>query len=129
MQDDALVDAADVHELSTLCIKSLRPYLPAEGSVVVAGVGFGGVLAHELALALSAMSPGSVAGLVLMEGQHVMTADVLGLSPEGAEELAQVRRRVAGRTAQKGSGFLPGASDRSASQKKERPGARLAPAL
>jgi len=59
--DDALWDAGDVPELAALCLKSIKKRMAASASnasnggevkrrMLAAGVGFGGVVAHELAL-------------------------------------------------------------------------------
>jgi hypothetical protein len=56
--DDALWDAGDVPELAALCLKSIKKRMAASASnggevkrrMLATGVGFGGVIAHELAL-------------------------------------------------------------------------------
>lgn len=75
---------ADVPELAALAIKAARGVVPAGSRLVVAGVGFGGVLAHELSLQLSASSAEPPLALALLEGPHSLwsSAALLPWLPE-----------------------------------------------
>lgn len=75
---------ADVPELAALAIKAARGVVPAGSRLVVAGVGFGGVLAHELSLQLSATSAEPPLALALLVGPHSLrsSAALLAWLPE-----------------------------------------------
>lgn len=71
--NDELWESADVPELATVAVKSLQRALPPSArELILSGVGFGGVLAHEIALQLDAVSD-RVAAFALFEGCHVVT--------------------------------------------------------
>ena len=72
--NEELWESADVPELATVAVKSLQRALPASASreLILSGVGFGGVLAHEIALQLDAVSD-RVAAFALFEGCHVVS--------------------------------------------------------
>lgn len=89
-QDSALLESPSVPELARLCTKALRAHVPASRRLVLAGVGFGAVVAHELALQAAAASD-RVLGLVLLEGRQAVRASALAwLPPARAAEVGQV---------------------------------------
>lgn len=71
-QDHDLWEAPDLHELATVASKALQRTVPLTCPIVIAGVGFGGLLAHELALNLDSVTD-KVAGLALFEGFHTVS--------------------------------------------------------
>jgi len=71
--NEELWESADVPELATVAVKSLQRALPPSArELILSGIGFGGVLAHEIALQLDAVSD-RVAAFALFEGFHVVT--------------------------------------------------------
>jgi thioesterase domain-containing protein len=71
--NEELWESADVPELATVAVKSLQRALPSSSrELILSGVGFGGVLAHEIALQLDAVSD-RVAAFALFEGCHVVS--------------------------------------------------------
>ena len=70
-QDEALWDSADLPELAVLAAKAVRALLGPADLAVLGGVGFGGVLAHEVALQLD-QATGQALGLALFEGPHAV---------------------------------------------------------
>lgn len=71
--NEELWESADVPELATVAVKSLQRALPpSERELILSGVGFGGILAHEIALQVDAVSD-RVAAFALFEGCHVVT--------------------------------------------------------
>jgi thioesterase domain-containing protein len=71
--NDELWESADIPELATVAVKSLQRALPSTSrELILSGVGFGGVLAHEIALQLDAVSD-RVAAFALFEGCHVVS--------------------------------------------------------
>jgi thioesterase domain-containing protein len=90
--DDALWECADVAELAAVAVKALRRALPPGGApLVLAGVGFGGVLAHEAALQLDAATD-RAAAVALLEGAHAVAnpaATLNWLAPAARKEVCQ----------------------------------------
>lgn len=80
-------DAVDLAELASMAIKALRAHRVAAGHsrIVLAGVGFGGVLAHEMALQLNRLND-SVQALALFDGLHAVRAPALPLGPRSQEQ-------------------------------------------
>lgn len=84
-----------MHELARLAAKSLRahPALARQGRLILAGVSYGAVLAHELALQLQGSGSDAVQALALFEGLHTVhaPATVLGwLEGAAREEVCRV---------------------------------------
>lgn len=89
-KDEALLEVPSLPDLARLALKALRAHVPASRRLIVAGVGFGAVVAHELALQVSAASD-RVLGLVLLEGRHSVRPQALKrLPPARAAEVGQV---------------------------------------
>lgn len=83
---------ADVAELAILALKAARGVAPAGCPLLLGGVGFGAVLAHELAIQLSASSPDTVQALALFEGLHTLrhpAALLSWLAPPKRREVCQ----------------------------------------
>lgn len=78
-QDHALWESPDLHELATVASKALQRTVPLNRPIVVAGIGFGGLLAHELALNLDSISD-KVAAFALFEGINTIANPDTGLS-------------------------------------------------
>jgi len=95
--DDALWEAADLPELATIAVKCVQRAVPAGATpLVLAGVGFGGLLAHEMALQMDA-SNDRVAALALFEGAHAIAnpaATLNWLSPEERRDACQAATAV-----------------------------------
>jgi hypothetical protein len=74
---------ADVAEVAMLALKAARGLVPAGSPLMLAGVGFGAVLAHEMVLQLANASPDARLGLALFEGLHTIRnpASVLSWLP------------------------------------------------
>lgn len=70
-QDNLLWEAPDLNELATVAMKALQRTIPMNKPVVVGGVGFGGLLAHELALHLDGLND-NVCTLALFEGLYTI---------------------------------------------------------
>jgi acyl transferase domain-containing protein/NADPH:quinone reductase-like Zn-dependent oxidoreductase/acyl carrier protein/thioesterase domain-containing protein len=70
-QDNLLWEAPDLHELATVAVKALQRTIKLGRPLVISGVGFGGLLAHELALHLDSVS-NNVAALALIEGFNII---------------------------------------------------------
>ena len=70
-QDNLLWEAPDLQELATVAVKALQRTIPLGKPMVISGVGFGGLLAHELALHLDSLS-NNVGALALFEGFNVI---------------------------------------------------------
>lgn len=90
--DEALWDAADIPELGTIGTKLLQRALPPRQPIILAGVGFGGLLAYEISLQLNATSD-RVAALALFEGAHVVSnasTSLNWLTPEQRKEVCQI---------------------------------------
>ena len=81
-QDNLLWEAPDLHELATVAVKALQRTISLGKPVVIGGVGFGGLLAHELALHLDAAG-NNVGALALIEGFNAIrdTDPILELLP------------------------------------------------
>ena len=90
--DAELWESADIPELATVAVKSLQRTLPrGSRDLILGGVGFGGVLAHEIALQLDAISD-KVAAFALFEGAHVVSNPKTALNwlrPEQQREVCQ----------------------------------------
>jgi thioesterase domain-containing protein len=70
--NEELWESADIPELATVAVKLLQRALPSTArELILSGVGFGGVLAHEIAIQLDAVSD-RVAAFALFEGCHVV---------------------------------------------------------
>lgn len=95
--DQDLWESADVPELATVAVKSLQRALPpGTRDLILAGVGFGGVLAHEMVLQLDAVSD-RVAAFALFEGTHIVpnpNAALSWVSPELRREVCQAGAAV-----------------------------------
>ena len=78
-QDTNLWESPDIHELATVASKAIQRSIPLTRPVVLGGVGFGGVLAHELALQLDAVNE-NIASLALFEGFHTVSNPEASLS-------------------------------------------------
>lgn len=88
-------EASDVGELASLGAKALREagVVAPAARLLLAGVGFGAVLAHELAVQLSAATSASVQALVLLEGSHSLatpSATLSWLSPAARTDAAAI---------------------------------------
>lgn len=89
-KDEALLEVPSLSDLARLALKALRSYVPSSRRLIVAGIGFGAIVAHELSLQVSANSD-RVLGLVLLEGRHSVRPHVLRrLPPARAAEVSQV---------------------------------------
>lgn len=71
VQDEALWDSADLPELAVLATKAVRALLGPGDLAVIGGVGFGAVLAHEVALQLD-QATDQVLALALFEAPHAV---------------------------------------------------------
>lgn len=94
--DGAIWDAADLVELARVAVKSVQRAVPAGGALVLAGVGFGALLAHEMALQLDAEND-RVAALALFEGAYTLAnteVTLNWLSVEQQREACQVASTV-----------------------------------
>jgi len=94
LQDADLWTAVDMAELAALAVKALRadPAASRHARLVLAGVGYGAVLAHEMALQLHRNSD-RVHALALFEGLHAVHAPAAVVSWLGEaqrEEVCQV---------------------------------------
>ncbi len=69
--DDVLWEHADTAELAKRCARAIRTQCP-RGPCIVAGVGFGAIVAHEVALQLQHRTD-CVSALALFEGEHATT--------------------------------------------------------
>jgi thioesterase domain-containing protein len=95
--DVALWEAPDVSELALLARKALRERLGRHCRLIIGGVGFGGILAHELALQLDREGSRAVEALALFEGHSVVnnpTVTLNWLSDAARDEVCQVAALV-----------------------------------
>lgn len=72
--EEELWEHQDMAELATVALKTLQRSLPPSvGTLIMGGVSFGGVLAHEIALQLDATTDRvTVVGLALFEGNYTV---------------------------------------------------------
>jgi thioesterase domain-containing protein len=78
--DGQLWEAADLPELAAVASKALARAAPPGAGLVLAGVGFGGALAHELALQLDAGGADRALALALFDGALCVAAPAATLS-------------------------------------------------
>jgi thioesterase domain-containing protein len=78
--DGRLWEAADLPELAAVAAKALARAAPPGAGLVLAGVGFGGALAHELALQLDAGGADRALALALFDGVLCVAAPAATLS-------------------------------------------------
>lgn len=90
--DDALWESQEMAEIANVAIKAIHRSLPQAASpVLLSGVGFGAVLAHELAVQMDKVSD-RVALLALFEGAHTVSnpdTSLNWLSPETRQATCQ----------------------------------------